>query len=106
MTYNIITEKVGVTPKEAAYRMAKLGRAISTATVRCIDDETGKIYKDEMWFLEIHTLEELMEVIDNMRDFDFSIIPGRDDPMDTWGFTLQLGDEEEYLYRYPILWLS
>ena len=106
MTYNIITEKVGANPKDAAYRMAEHHVSISTATVPCKDDKTGEYYKDEMWFVEIPSLDKLMEIIEKMDDFDFNIIPTRHDPMDDWGFTLVLGDEEEYLYRYPILRLS
>lgn len=106
MTFNIITEKVGTCTKDAAYQMAQYGVGISTATIPCKDNETGEYYKDEMWFVEISTLDKLMEIIEKMDDFDFNIIPTRHDPMDDWGFTLVLGDEEEYLYRYPILWLS
>ena len=106
MTYNIIKEKVGVTPKNAAYRMAEHHVSISAATVPCKNKETGECYKDEMWFVEIPSLDKLMEIIEGMNDFSFTITPGMKEPMDEWGFELVMGNEEEYLYRYPILWLS
>ena len=106
MTYQIICEKYNITSKDIAYRMADYKVAISTATISCRDKETGEYYKDEMWFVEILTIDKLMELIESMKDFGFTITCGIELPIDEWGFELVMGDEEEYLYRYPILWIN
>lgn len=106
MTYQIISEKYNLAPKDIAYRMADYKVAISTATVPCKDKESGEVFRDEMWFVEIPTLDKLMEFINDMDDFSFTITPGLKAPMDEWDFTFVMSDEEEYLYRYPILWIN
>ena len=106
MTYQIICEKYNMTSKDVAYRMADYKVAISTATVSCRDKETGEYYKDEMWFVEIPTIDKLNKLIESMRDFEFTISLGIEAPIDEWGFEPVMGDEAEYLYRYPILWIN
>ena len=59
-----------------------------------------------MYFVEIPTLDELMEIINNMNDFTFTITPGIESPLNEWDFELVKGDEDEHLYRYPILWIN
>lgn len=106
MTYQIISERYEFTSKDIAFRMSQYKVAASYVVVPCEDKETGERYKDKMYFVEIPTLDKLMEIIDNMDDFSFTITPGMKEPMDEWDFTLTMGDEEEYLYRYPILWIN
>ncbi len=106
MTYQIISERYEFTSKDIAFRMSQYKVAASYVVVPCEDKETGERYKDKMYFVEIPTLDKLMEIINNMDDFTFTITPGMKEPMNEWNFTLTMGDEEEYLYRYPILWVN
>jgi len=106
MTYQIISERYEFTSKNIAFRISQHKVATSCAVVLCEDKETGERYKDKMYFVEIPTLDKLMEIINNMDDFTFTITPGMKEPMDEWGFTLTMGDREEYFYRYPILWVN
>ena len=41
-----------------------------------------------------------------MKDFTFTITPGMESPLNEWDFEPVMGDKEEYLYRYPILWIN
>ena len=74
--------------------------------VPCREKETGERYDDKLYFIEIPTLDKLMEIINNMNDFTFTITPGIESPLNEWDFELVMGEEEERLYRYPILWIN
>ena len=106
MTYQIISEKFDTSLKDAASRMSQFKVATSYAVVSCRDKETGERYDDKLYFIEIPTLDKLMEIINNMKDFTFTITPGIESPLNEWDFEPVMGDEEEYLYRYPILWIN
>ena len=41
-----------------------------------------------------------------MNDFTFTITPGIESPLNEWDFEPVMGEEEERLYRYPILWIN
>lgn len=105
MLFNVIIDKPNTSIKDVMLEMAVLSFDISHEIVKCIDDEIGEEYEDEMWFVSIGGLEQLLILASHMRDFDFTVIPQRNDSIDDWGFRLKDKDEE-YLYRYPILWLS
>ena len=106
MTYQIISEKFDTSLKDAASRMSQFKVATSYAVVSCRDKETGERYDDKLYFIEIPTLDKLMEIINNIKDFTFTITPGIESPLNEWDFEPVMGDEEEYLYRYPILWIN
>ena len=105
MTYQIISENYKFSSKDAAFRINQYKVAISYAVVPCENKETGEVYRDKMYFAEITTIEKLMKIIDGINDFSFTITPGLKEPMSEWDFELIMDDEEEYLYRYPILWI-
>ena len=86
--------------------LLKLTNETSYVVVPCREKETGERYDDKLYFIEIPTLDKLMEIINNMNDFTFTITPGIESPLDEWDFELVMGEEEEYLYRYPILWIN
>ena len=106
MTYQIISENFDASSKDVASRMSQFKVATSCAVVSCREKETGEKYDDKMYFIEIPTLDKLMEIINNMNDFTFTITPGIESPLNEWDFELVMGEEEEYLYRYPILWIN
>ena len=106
MTYQIISEEFDTSSKEVVSRMSQFKVATSYAVVSCREKETGEKYDDKMYFIEIPTLDKLMEIINNMNDFTFTITPGIESPLNEWDFELVMGEEEEYLYRYPILWIN
>ena len=105
MTYQIISE-IDTSSKDVASRMSQFKVATSYAVVSCREKETGERYDDKLYFVEIPTLDKLMEIINNMNDFTFTITPGIESPLNEWDFELVRGDTEEYLYRYPILWIN
>lgn len=106
MTYQIISENFDTSSKEVASRISQFKVATSYAVVSCREKETGERYDDKLYFVEIPTLDKLMEIINNMNDFTFTITPGIESPLNEWDFELVKGDTEEYLYRYPILWIN
>ena len=106
MTYQIISEKFDTSSKDVASRMSQFKVATSYVVVPCREKETGERYDDRLYFIEIPTLDKLMEIINNMKDFTFTITPGIESPLNEWDFEPVTGDEEEYLYRYPILWIN
>ena len=106
MTYQIISEQFDTSLKDAASRMSQFKVATSYVVVPCREKETGERYDDRLYFIEIPTLDKLMEIINNMKDFTFTITPGIESPLDEWDFELVMGEEEEYLYRYPMLWIN
>ena len=106
MTYQIISEEFDTSSKEVVSRMSQFKVATSYAVVSCREKETGERYDDKLYFIEIPTLDKLMEIINNMKDFTFTITPGIESPLNEWDFELVMGEEEEYLYRYPILWIN
>ena len=106
MTYQIISEEFDTSSKEVVSRMSQFKVATSYAVVSCREKETGERYDDKLYFIEIPTLDKLMEIINNMKDFTFTITPGIESPLSEWDFELVMGEEEEYLYRYPILWIN
>ena len=103
MTYQIISENFDTSSKDAASRMSQFKVATSYAVVSCREKETGERYDDKLYFVEIPTLDKLMEIINNMNDFTFTITPGIESPLNEWDFELARGEEEAYLYRYPIV---
>ena len=103
MTYQIISD---TSLKDVASRMSQFKVATSYVVVPCREKETGERYDDKLYFIEIPTLDKLMEIINNMNDFTFTITPGIESPLNEWDFEPVMGDEEEYLYRYPILWIN
>ena len=105
MTYQIISE-IDTSSKDVVSRMSQFKVATSYAVVSCREKETGERYDDKLYFVEIPTLDKLMEIINNMNDFTFTITPGIESPLNEWDFELVRGDTEEYLYRYPILWIN
>lgn len=105
MTYQIISE-IDTSSKDVASRMSQFKVATSYAVVSCREKETGERYDDKLYFIEIPTLDKLMEIINNMKDFTFTITPGIESPLNEWDFELVMGEEEERLYRYPILWIN
>lgn len=105
MTYQIISE-IDTSSKDVASRMSQFKVATSYAVVSCREKETGERYDDKLYFVEIPTLDKLMEIINNMKDFTFTITPGIESPLNEWDFELVMGEEEECLYRYPILWIN
>ena len=106
MTYQIISENFDTSSKDVVSRMSQFKVATSYAVVSCREKETGERYDDKLYFIEIPTLDKLMEIITNMKDFTFTITPGIESPLNEWDFELVMGEEEEYLYRYPILWIN
>ena len=106
MTYQIISENFDTSSKEVVSRMSQFKVATSYVVVPCREKETGERYDDKLYFIEIPTLDKLMEIINNMKDFTFTITPGIESPLSEWDFELVMGEEEEYLYRYPILWIN
>ena len=106
MTYQIISENFDTSSKDAASRMSQFKVATSCAVVSCREKETGERYDDKLYFIQSPTLDKLMEIINNMNDFAFTITPGIESPLNEWDFELVMGEEEEYLYRYPILWIN
>ena len=106
MTYQIISEEFDTSSKEVVSRMSQFKVATSYVVVPCREKETGERYDDKLYFIEIPTLDKLMEIINNMKDFTFTITPGIESPLSEWDFELVMGEEEEYLYRYPILWIN
>ena len=106
MTYQIISEQFDTSLKEVVSRMSQFKVATSYAVVSCREKETGERYDDKLYFIEIPTLDKLMEIINNMKDFTFTITPGIESPLNEWDFELVMGEEEERLYRYPILWIN
>ena len=106
MTYQIISENFDTSLKDIASRMSQFKVATSYVVVPCREKETGERYDDKLYFIEIPTLDKLMEIINNMKDFTFTITPGIESPLSEWDFELVMGEEEEYLYRYPILWIN
>ena len=106
MTSHIISEKFDASSKDVASRMSKFTVATYYAVVSCREKETGEKYDDKLYFVEIPTLDKLMEIIKNMNDFTFTITPGIESSLNEWDFELVMGEEEEYLYRYPILWIN
>lgn len=105
MTYQIISE-IDTSSKDVASRMSQFKVATSYVVVPCREKETGERYDDKLYFVEIPTLDKLMEIINNMNDFTFTITPGIEPPLNEWDFELVKGDEDEHLYRYPILWIN
>ena len=105
MTYQIISE-IDTSSKDVASRMSQFKVATSYVVVPCREKKTGEKYDDKLYFVEIPTLDKLMEIINNMNDFTFTITPGIESPLNEWDFELVMGEEEEYLYRYPILWIN
>ena len=106
MTYQIISEKFDASSKYVASRMSQFKVATSCAVVSCREKETGERYDDKLYFIEIPTLDKLMEIINNMNDFTFTITPGIESPLNEWDFELVMGEKDERLYRYPILWIN
>ena len=106
MTYQIISEEFNVSSKDVASRMSQFKVATSYAVVSCREKETGERYDDRLYFVEIPTLDKLMEIINNMKDCTFTITPGIESPLNEWDFEPVIGEEEERLYRYPILWIN
>ena len=106
MTYRIISEEFDTSSKDVASRMNQFKVATCYAVVPCREKETGERYDDKMYFIEIPTLDKLMEIINNMNDFTFTITPGIESPLNEWDFEPVMGEEEERLYRYPILWIN
>ena len=106
MTYQIISEEFDTSSKEVVSRMSQFKVATSYAVVSCREKETGERYDDKLYFIEIPTLDKLMEIINNMNDFTFTITPGIESPLNEWDFELVMGEEDERLYRYPILWIN
>ena len=106
MTYQIISEEFDTSSKEVVSRMSQFKVAASYVVVPCREKETGERYDDKLYFIEIPTLDKLMEIINNMKDFTFTITPGIESPLDEWDFELVMGEEDERLYRYPILWIN
>lgn len=106
MTYQIISEEFNVSSKDVASRMSRFKVATSYAVVSCREKETGERYDDRLYFVEIPTLDKLMEIINNMKDCTFTITPGIESPLNEWDFEPVMGEEEERLYRYPILWIN
>ena len=106
MTYQIISETLDTSSKDVVSRMSQFKVATSYAVVSCREKETGERYDDRLYFIEIPTLDKLMEIINNMKDFTFTITPGIESPLNEWDFEPVMGDEAEYLYRYPILWIN
>ena len=106
MTYQIILETLDTSSKDVVSRMSQFKVATSYAVVSCREKETGERYDDRLYFIEIPTLDKLMEIINNMKDFTFTITPGIESPLNEWDFELVMGEEEERLYRYPILWIN
>lgn len=106
MTYQIISEEFDTSSKDIASRMSQFKVATSYAVVSCREKETGERYDDKLYFVEIPTLDKLMEIINNMNDFTFTITPGIESPLNEWDFEPVMGEEEERLYRYPILWIN
>lgn len=106
MTYQIISEEFNTSSKDVASRMSQFKVATSYAVVSCREKETGERYDDKLYFVEIPTLDKLMEIINNMNNFTFTITPGIESPLNEWDFELVKGDEDEHLYRYPILWIN
>ena len=106
MTYQIISETIDASSKDVASRMSQFKVATSYAVVACREKETGERYDDKLYFIEIPTLDKLMEIINNMNDFTFTITPGIESPLNEWDFEPVMGDEDERLYRYPILWIN
>lgn len=105
MTYQIISE-FDTSSKDVASRMSQFKVATSYAVVSCREKETGERYDDRLYFVEIPTLDKLMEIINNMKDCTFTITPGIESPLNEWDFEPVMGEEEERLYRYPILWIN
>lgn len=110
MLFNVIVDKPNVEIKDVMLKMATLSFPISHSTVKCIDDDYKDLlgneeFDDEMWFVGINGLDQLLVLVSHMDEFEFSIIPRRNDSMDDWGFRLK-DKKDENLYRYPILWLS
>lgn len=105
MTYQIISE-MDTSSKDVASRMSQFKVATSYVAVPCREKETGERYDDKLYFVEIPTLDKLMEIINNMNDFTFTITPGIESPLNEWDFELVMGEEDEHLYRYPILWIN
>ena len=103
MTYQIISD---TSSKDIAFRMSQFKVAMPYVVVPCREKETGERYDDKLYFVEIPTLDKLMEIINNMNDFTFTITPGIESPLNEWDFELVKGDEDEHLYRYPILWIN
>ena len=106
MTYQISSEKFDASSKDVASRMSQVKVATSYAVVSCREKETGERHDDKLYFIEIPTLDKLMEIINNMNDFTFTITPGIKSPLNEWDFEPVMGEEEERLYRYPILWIN
>ena len=106
MTYQIISEKFDASSKDVASRMSQFKVSTRYVVVPCKEKETGERYDDKLYFVEIPTLDKLMEIINNMKDFTFTITPGMESPLNEWDFEPVMGDKEEYLYRYPILWIN
>ena len=106
MTYQIISEEFNVSSKDVASRMSQFKVATSYAVVSCREKETGERYDDRLYFVEIPTLDKLMEIINNMKDCTFTITPGIESPLNEWDFEPVMGEKEERLYRYPILWIN
>lgn len=105
MTYQIISE-IDTSSKDVASRMSQFKVATSYAVVSCREKETGERYDDRLYFVEIPTLDKLMEIINNMKDCTFTITPGIESPLNEWDFEPVMGEEDERLYRYPILWIN
>ena len=92
MTYQIISEKFDTSLKDAASRMSQFKVATSYAVVSCRDKETGERYDDKLYFIEIPTLDKLMEIINNIKDFTFTITPGIESPLNEWDFEPVMGE--------------
>ena len=106
MTYQIISEKFDASSKDVGSRMSQFKVATSYAVIKKKKKETGERYDDKLYFIEIPTLDKLMEIINNMNDFTFTITPGIESPLNEWDFEPVMGEEDERLYRYPILWIN
>ena len=106
MTYQIISETFDTSSKDVVSRMSQFKVATSYAVVSCKEKETGERYDDRLYFVEIPTLDKLMEIINNMKDCTFTITPGIESPLNEWDFEPVMGEEDERLYRYPILWIN
>ena len=91
---------------ETDLHISDLLKLTNYVVVPCREKETGERYDDKLYFIEIPTLDKLMEIINNMKDFTFTITPGIESPLSEWDFELVMGEEEERLYRYPILWIN
>ena len=59
---------------------------LTNVVVPCKEKETGERYDDKLYFIEIPTLDKLMEIINNMKDFTFTITPGIESPLNEWDF--------------------